>query len=413
MSAGLRAFAEGLRGLAGSGKQFVSEMDTVAKAQDRQARLEYLDQVGKLEAQRVRFAESGTPLDEVMKTSPLAARMILESAGVDPEASNGYEAWLARKKVKLPDVNDVNAHVSQAQYDQAPIAGELAGKILSSTTTAPTGGPSIPDVDTGSPWGNSLRDYAKGMTMKPDVAERASAASAAARMEAAAGMGMADQSELAGKIYNVRASQAAQKGAENAAVAGKKESFVSGQYSQDMAKKAGETEQEYKERLAKMNNDAEMDRQRSKNATDIAVAGIQAKTAERRYSAEEIKNSRENFKAVNARIAAIERGIDTTFDNFSKAKGPDAKLKALESGGMTREEIEGSGLMKWINSDKVMPDARTFREDALRALQADSKFYQGQMRGSEDASLPKKVDGSQTPPKSQANANRFKLPGAK
>lgn len=359
-------------------------MDTVAKAQDRQARLEYLDQVGKLEAQRVRFAESGTPLDEVMKTSPLAARMILESAGVDPEASNGYEAWLARKKVKLPDVNDVNAHVSQAQYDQAPIAGELAGKILSSTTTAPTGGPSIPDVDTGSPWGNSLRDYAKGMTMKPDVAERASAASAAARMEAAAGMGMADQSELAGKIYNVRASQAAQKGAENAAVAGKKESFVSGQYSQDMAQKAGETAQEHKVRLEQMQIDAAARLQAGKNKTDIDVANIHAKAskdAEDRKTREGIvEEARKNFQAVNSRISVVEGVIDKTFDDVAKAKTDEERNARLIAGGMTKEEIDRSGILSWLSKQKARPDGAKYRAAVLKPLHDDAKYYQERMR---------------------------------
>lgn len=142
MSAGLAAFASGLRSLEPVGREFASGLAAGAAKRDLSQRLAYIDQVGKYEEMKARARLAGEgDLDQMREADPVRFNALLSSQGIDPLAGKTYEEFKASEQPKsaamgggtqLPapgqtqDAYLRTAMSGPGEVDESQLAGSLA-----------------------------------------------------------------------------------------------------------------------------------------------------------------------------------------------------------------------------------------------------------------------------------------------
>lgn len=145
MSAGLAAFARGLRSLGPVGREFASELAASAAKRDLSQRLAYIDQVGKYEEMKARVKLAGEgDLDQMRETDPVRFNALLSSQGIDPLAGKTYEEFKASAQPMAPDSlalrnpNDPKARSSaMGGGTQLPAPGQTQDAYLRTAMAGP------------------------------------------------------------------------------------------------------------------------------------------------------------------------------------------------------------------------------------------------------------------------------------
>ena len=142
MSAGLAAFASGLRSLEPVGREFAAGLAAGAAKRDLSQRLAYIDQVGRYEEMKARAKLAGEgDLDQMREADPVRFNALLSSQGIDPLAGKTYEEFKASAQPKsaamgggtqLPapgqtqDAYLRTAMSGPGEVDESQLAGSLA-----------------------------------------------------------------------------------------------------------------------------------------------------------------------------------------------------------------------------------------------------------------------------------------------
>ena len=145
MSAGLAAFASGLRSLEPVGREFASGLAAGAAKRDLSQRLAYIDQVGKYEEMKARARLAGEgDLDQMREADPMRFNALLSSQGIDPLAGKTYEEFKASAQPMAPDSlalrnpNDPRARSSaMGGGTQLPAPGQTQDAYLRTAMSGP------------------------------------------------------------------------------------------------------------------------------------------------------------------------------------------------------------------------------------------------------------------------------------
>lgn len=353
MSAGLAAFASGLRSLEPVGREFASGLAAGAAKRDLSQRLAYIDQVGKYEEMKARARLAGEgDLDQMREADPVRFNALLSSQGIDPLAGKTYEEFKASEQPK---------------------------------SAAMGGGTQLPAP------GQTQDAYLRTAMSGPGEVDESQLAGSLARIRAAKAMGVdpksyIEEAELLRGITSDRAGRGEKTFKEKLGALEK----VSGR---EFDEKTDDT---------KFGRDKELEGIRQKGRlTEIATEGtirerIEDKKEARLSKKEQAdrvdvlsKQRAELRKTLDAAIAAKNRIVG----GLKSVKGDDNKIAYLQSQGITWKENDDGEVVADFTGSQIESDIENKRYDLNETDAILAEYQTGMPKASENrARAPFKAD---------------------
>lgn len=353
MSAGLAAFASGLRSLEPVGREFASGLAAGAAKRDLSQRLAYIDQVGKYEEMKARARLAGEgDLDQMREADPVRFNALLSSQGIDPLAGKTYEEFKASAQPKA---------AAMGGGTQLPAPGQTQDAYLRTAMSGP---------------------------------------------------GEVDESQLAGSLARIRAAKAMgvdpKSYMEEAELLRGITSDRAGRGEKTFKEKLGALEKvsgrEFDEKTAgtKFGRDKEMEGFKQKGRlTEISAEGtirerIEDKKEARLSKKEQAdrvdvlsKQRAELRKTLDAAIAAKNRIVG----GLKSVKGDDNKIAYLQSQGITWKENDDGEVVADFTGSQIESDIENKRYDLNETDAILAEYQTGMPKASENrARAPFKVD---------------------